>query len=80
MEYLGAWGTLIHEKNLKLKISCQTPLKSSNSLYKIILVKRWLLDLFETEFFWDCFEFFTLHLPLLSSVGRCHKIRGFAVS
>jgi hypothetical protein len=21
---LGAWGTLIHEKNLKLKISCQT--------------------------------------------------------
>jgi hypothetical protein len=26
MEYLGAWGTLIHEKNLKSKISCQTPL------------------------------------------------------
>jgi hypothetical protein len=25
MEYFGAWGTLIHEKNLK--ISCQTPLK-----------------------------------------------------
>jgi hypothetical protein len=25
MEYLGAWGTLIHEKNLKPKISCQTP-------------------------------------------------------
>ncbi len=25
MEYLGAWGKLIHEKNLKLKISCQTP-------------------------------------------------------
>jgi hypothetical protein len=25
MEYLGAWGTLIHEKNLKSKISCQTP-------------------------------------------------------
>ena len=24
-EYLGAWGTLIHEKNLKSKISCQTP-------------------------------------------------------
>jgi hypothetical protein len=22
---LGAWGTLIHEKNLKSKISCQTP-------------------------------------------------------
>jgi hypothetical protein len=25
MEYLGAWGTLIHEKNLKSKISCQIP-------------------------------------------------------
>jgi hypothetical protein len=25
MEYLGARGTLIHEKNLKSKISCQTP-------------------------------------------------------
>jgi hypothetical protein len=24
-----AWGTLIHEKNLKLKISCQTPIKFS---------------------------------------------------
>ncbi len=24
MEYLGAWGTLVHEKNLKSKISCQT--------------------------------------------------------
>jgi hypothetical protein len=27
LEYLGAWGTLIHEKNLKSKISCQTPFK-----------------------------------------------------
>ncbi len=27
MEYLGAWKTLIHEKNLKSKISCQTPFK-----------------------------------------------------
>jgi hypothetical protein len=27
MEYLGAWGTLIHENNLKSKISCQTPFK-----------------------------------------------------
>ncbi len=27
MEYLEAWGTLIHEKNLKSKISCQTPFK-----------------------------------------------------
>ncbi len=27
MEYLGAWGTLIHEKNLMSKISFQTPFK-----------------------------------------------------
>jgi hypothetical protein len=27
MEYLEAWGTLIHEKKLKSKISCQTPFK-----------------------------------------------------
>jgi hypothetical protein len=27
MEYLGTWGTLIHEKNLKSKILCQTPFK-----------------------------------------------------
>jgi hypothetical protein len=26
--YLGARGELIHEKNLKLKITCQTPFKS----------------------------------------------------
>ncbi len=29
MEYLGAWGTMINEKNLKSKISCQTPFKIS---------------------------------------------------
>ncbi len=28
-EYLEAWGTLIHEKNLKSKISCQTPFNVS---------------------------------------------------
>ncbi len=28
MEYLGAWGTVIYEKNQKSKISCQTPFKS----------------------------------------------------
>ncbi len=33
MEYLGAWGTLIHEKNLKSKISCQTPLIIQNFIY-----------------------------------------------
>ncbi len=35
MEYLGAWGTLIHEKNLKSKISCQTPFK--NMLNKLLM-------------------------------------------
>ncbi len=28
MEYLGAWGTLIHEKTMNSKISCQTPFNS----------------------------------------------------
>ncbi len=27
LESLGAWGTLIHEKILKSKITCQTPFK-----------------------------------------------------
>ncbi len=31
MEHLGAWGTLIHEKNLEPKISCQTPFKIRTS-------------------------------------------------
>ncbi len=30
MEYLGAWWTLIHEKNLKSKISCQTPFNNAS--------------------------------------------------
>ncbi len=29
-KYSGAWRKLIHEKNLKLKISCQTPFKASH--------------------------------------------------
>jgi hypothetical protein len=33
MEYLGAWGTLIHEKNLKSKISCQTPFTGTVPYY-----------------------------------------------
>jgi hypothetical protein len=36
MEYLGAWGTLIHEKNLKSKISCQTPFNKKATHGKII--------------------------------------------
>ncbi len=31
MEYLWAWGTLIHEKNLRSEISCQTPFKVMSS-------------------------------------------------
>jgi hypothetical protein len=31
MEYSGARGTLIYEKNLMSKISCQTPLKGTVS-------------------------------------------------
>jgi hypothetical protein len=29
MKYLEAWGTLIHDKNLKSKISYQTPFKQN---------------------------------------------------
>ncbi len=35
MEYLGAWGTLIHEKNLKSKISCQTPFKEPRNQFPV---------------------------------------------
>jgi hypothetical protein len=34
MGYSGAQGTLIHEKKLKLKISCQTPFTSSTLTLK----------------------------------------------
>jgi hypothetical protein len=41
MKYLGAWGTLIHEKNLKSKILCQTPFKqirySKYDLYVVVI-------------------------------------------
>ncbi len=33
MEYLGAQGTLIHEKNLKSKIFCQTPFKKRLAIF-----------------------------------------------
>jgi hypothetical protein len=35
MEYFGAWGTLIHEKNLKSKISCQTPFNDDADAMKM---------------------------------------------
>jgi hypothetical protein len=34
-EYLGALGTLIHEKNLKSKISCQTPFKDCTKYHRL---------------------------------------------
>jgi hypothetical protein len=40
MEYLGAWGTLIHEKNLKSKTSCQTPFKTPDDLKVLYIGKR----------------------------------------
>jgi hypothetical protein len=41
MEYLGAWGTLIHEKNLKSKISCQTPFNMKMNVLRVRQV--WLI-------------------------------------
>jgi hypothetical protein len=38
MEYLGAWGTLIHEKNLKSKILCKTPFKYFLQGFKCVKV------------------------------------------
>ncbi len=48
MEYSGAWGTLIYEKNLKSKFSCQTPFKfiittvteASKFILSILLLPR----------------------------------------
>ncbi len=37
MEYLGAWETLFHEKNLKSKISCQTPF----NIMLIVFLCQW---------------------------------------
>ncbi len=39
MEYLGAWGSLIHEKKLRPKISCQTPFKRINHTAQIFLTR-----------------------------------------
>ena len=38
MEYLGAWGTLIHEKKLRSKISCQTPFKRRLVYVNLLLI------------------------------------------
>jgi hypothetical protein len=38
MWYSGARGTLIYEKNLKVKISLQTPFKSSTQMVLLIVI------------------------------------------
>ncbi len=43
MEYLGTWGTLIHENNLKLKISCQTPFNLEGCQAFCQQQPRWLI-------------------------------------
>ncbi len=43
MGYAGARGTLIYEKNLKAKISCQTPF---NYISMISAVSEWILSVF----------------------------------
>ncbi len=40
MGYSGVWGKLIHEKNFKLKVSCQTPFKFKFSFEPKILTMR----------------------------------------
>jgi hypothetical protein len=46
MEYLGAWGTLIHEKNLKSKISCQTPFNRMQDLHRQNIFVSGVLNMF----------------------------------
>jgi hypothetical protein len=43
MVYSGARGTLIYEKNLKSKFSCQTPFKVCSNFLKF-LIKRFLVQ------------------------------------
>ncbi len=42
MGYSGARGTLIYEKNLKAKISCQTPFNLFITLAGAVLLHVWL--------------------------------------
>jgi hypothetical protein len=50
MEYLGARGTLIHEKNLKSKISCQTPFKNTDKpLERSVMLHVFFLSFKSTE-------------------------------
>jgi hypothetical protein len=40
VEYSGIRGKLIHEKNIKSKIPCQTPLKKNSFLNTLHEIKR----------------------------------------
>jgi hypothetical protein len=52
MEYLEAWWTLIHGKNLKSKISCQTPFKGSKYIGRGPRVFAVVLDLSGLRLAW----------------------------
>ena len=41
MRYSEARGTLIYEKNLKSKISCQTPFKFTAEILQMIQIKKY---------------------------------------
>jgi hypothetical protein len=58
MEYSGAWGTLIHEKNLKSKISCQTPFKSQRKSFRCIYFFECRLY---QELFWKRRNMYTIN-------------------
>ncbi len=60
MKNLGAWGTLIHEKNLKSKISFQSP-------FKKIKMKVFILLGHLSPFLW---RFRLLYIHLASEVER----------
>ncbi len=52
MEYLGAWGTQVHQNNLKLKTSCQTPFKRFWRTWNIYArIRQWII-LYDTVSTW----------------------------
>jgi hypothetical protein len=83
MEYLGAWGTLIHEKNLKPKISCQTPFNPfqkkgiSSELFKTFTDHENHLK--EMNYFLKILNLYTLmvNIQILRDYGSPDKIQTF---